>query len=359
MNALRSAEGFRADHSSLMVWMNPAKESIVPQSVQALRVESPEPHPPEGGTSFAITLMEHLVVPTFVLDEEKRVLIWNHACERLTGIKASEVVGTRDHWRAFYDVERPCLADLVAHGNKDEITKLYTVFEDSAEPSFGIHAENWCKMPRLGRRLYLSVDAGPVYDAAGRLVAVVQTVRDMTDKKNAEDMLKRMASQDFLTGLANRHAFDEALKLEWRRALRQQSYLSLVMLDADHFKAFNDTYGHLQGDACLRSIGAALAENCARAGDLAARYGGEEFALLLPLTDQHGAMAVAERIRGWIQALAIPHAFNGESDSVTISAGVATLVPTAEDRDEDLVRAADQALYTAKRQGRNCVVSAA
>lgn len=148
----------------------------------------------EHQVAFAITLMEHLVVPTFVLDAEQRVLIWNRACERLTGIPAAEVVGTRDHWRAFYETSRPCLADLVATKGYEQIADLYTVFEDPAEPSFGVHAENWCWMPRRGERLYLAVDAGPVFDESGKLIAVVETLRDITEKHLAQTKVEEQAS---------------------------------------------------------------------------------------------------------------------------------------------------------------------
>ena len=144
--------------------------------------------------SFAITLMEHLVVPTFVLDAEQRVLIWNKACERLTDIPAAEVVGTRDHWRAFYETPRPCLADLVATGHYGQIAELYTVFEDPAEPVFGVHAENWCWMPARRQRLYLAVDAGPVFDESGKLIAVVETLRDITEKHLAQTQVAEQAS---------------------------------------------------------------------------------------------------------------------------------------------------------------------
>jgi two-component system, HptB-dependent secretion and biofilm response regulator len=145
--------------------------------------------------SFAITLMEHLVVPTFVLDGDRRVLIWNRACERLTNIPASEIVGTRDHWRAFYKEPRPCLADLVVTASYEEIANLYSVFENSQEPTVGVHAENWCWMPHRGQRLYLAVDAGPVYNEHGQLIAVVETLRDITEKHLAQTKVLEQANQ--------------------------------------------------------------------------------------------------------------------------------------------------------------------
>lgn len=162
----------------------------------------PAPTHQEQHVSFAITLMEHLVVPTFVLDAEQRVLIWNKACERLTDIPASEVVGTRDHWRAFYEKPRPCLADLVATSKFDEISDLYTVFENPTDTELGVHAENWCWMPRRHQHLYLAVDAGPVFDESGKLIAVVETLRDTTEKHLAQTKVIEQA------GILKAH-FDE------------------------------------------------------------------------------------------------------------------------------------------------------
>jgi diguanylate cyclase (GGDEF)-like protein/PAS domain S-box-containing protein len=139
-----------------------------------------------SGQAFAISMMQDLVVPTFVLDPDCNVLIWNHACERLTGVPASEVIGTREHWHAFYAEQRMCLADVIAQGRKDELSSLYSYHAEPSEHGFGLKAENWCVMPRLGTRLYLAIDAGPIYAEDGQLIAVVETLRDMTERKLAE-----------------------------------------------------------------------------------------------------------------------------------------------------------------------------
>lgn len=149
---------------------------------------------PTHPTAFAVTLMEHLVVPTFVLDAEQRVIVWNRACERLTGIPASDVIGTREHWRAFYATPRSCLADLVATSDWSTIDKLYTTHDDPSTPAHGVHAENWCVMPARGEQRYLVVDAGPVFDAAGQLIAVVETLRDNTDNQRVQLRVKEQAS---------------------------------------------------------------------------------------------------------------------------------------------------------------------
>jgi len=166
-----------------------------------------------------------------------------------------------------------------------------------------------------------------------------------------------LADHDSLTGIANRRRFEEALELEFARAARSGAPLSLLMLDVDYFKRYNDTYGHVAGDACLRQLAQTLKDNLVRPADLAARYGGEEFVALLPDTDPAGARMVAERIREAVMALAIPHAGNGAA-VVTISAGVYTgsaQAGMAADSATVLVERADVLLYQAKQSGRNQV----
>jgi diguanylate cyclase (GGDEF)-like protein len=310
---------------------------------------------------FSVRLMEHLVVPTFVIDPDCRVLIWNRACERLTGVKAGEVIGTREHWRGFYDAPRPCLADLLAQGRTEEIDKLYADWDHAASdalPTHGRRAENWCVMPQMGTRLYLAIDAGPIYDESGKLVAVVETLRDMTVQKEAQTELERLATRDGLTGVANRRSFDGTLNMEWRRASRESRALSLLMIDVDHFKRYNDTYGHQGGDDCLRRVAGAMSDSVKRSSDAVARYGGEEFAILLPATDPAGAGVVAERIRAAVEALRLPHSGSDIAGHVTVSIGVASATVTSDGVPTQLVGAADAALYRAKKEGRNRVVAA-
>ncbi len=314
-----------------------------------------------GSLDFSVRLMEHLVVPTFVLDAECRVIIWNRACERLTGIRSGEVIGTRDHWRGFYDEPRPCLADLVAQGRTAEIDALYADHDHAGEEAILAHgrrAENWCVMPRVGTRLYLAIDVGPIYDEAGNLIAVVETLRDMTAQKEAQDELQRLATRDGLTSVANRRAFDSTLDTEWRRASRESRALSLLMIDVDYFKRFNDTYGHQGGDDCLRRVAAAMSGVIKRASDSLARYGGEEFAILLPATEPEGALLLAERIRAAVEAIALPHAGSDIARHVTVSIGVASMRSTEGSLPAQLVAAADAALYRAKHEGRNRAVLA-
>jgi diguanylate cyclase (GGDEF)-like protein len=306
---------------------------------------------------YAVRLMQHLVVPTFVLNPRRRVVIWNRACERLTGVAAAEVIGTSDHWRAFYQQQRYCLADLVALGRPDKLSQLYpehTIPDDGV----GFSAENWCVMPKLGNQLYLAIDAGPIHDEDGKLIAVVETLRDMTDQKRAETALKTLAASDGLTGLANRRSFDQTLAMEWARAQRTKKPLSLLLCDVDHFKLYNDLHGHQKGDECLRAVAGAISKNAFRPADLSARYGGEEFAIIMPETDCAGARKQAERLRDVLARHRLPHGAPGVPPFVTLSIGIATQVPAEDTRADWLLGQADQALYAAKYSGRNQVVSA-
>jgi diguanylate cyclase (GGDEF)-like protein/PAS domain S-box-containing protein len=313
----------------------------------------------EVAHAYAVRLMQYLVVPTFVIDSKRRVMIWNRACERLTGVAASEVLGTSGHWRAFYEKRRYCLADLVALGRQDKLDELYPEQHTVPEGSgLGFGAENWCVMPKLGNHLYLAIDAGPIHDEDGNLIAVVETLRDMTDQKRAEIALKTLAARDGLTGLANRRSFDQALETEWSRAQRTKKPLALLFADVDHFKLFNDRHGHQSGDECLRAVAAVIGESASRPTDLAARYGGEEFAIILPETDREGACKVAERLRQAVMDLRITHDAAGAGPWVTLSVGVVAQGPGSDVGPDWFLGQADQALYAAKHSGRNRVVSA-
>lgn len=187
------------------------------------------------------------------------------------------------------------------------------------------------------------------------LLARVQTHLRL---KQLSDELQRRAATDALTGLSNRGHFDQRLQLEWARAARSGEALSLILLDVDHFKKFNDRYGHPAGDACLRAVADALALRARRSTDLVARVGGEEFALLLPHTDAAGAQQAAEQLRAAVAALRIPHGASDTAPHVTISIGVASyqpVPPVATEGAQSLVERTDRALYVAKSRGRDRV----
>jgi diguanylate cyclase (GGDEF)-like protein/PAS domain S-box-containing protein len=195
---------------------------------------------------------------------------------------------------------------------------------------------------------------------SGKVDGVVAISRDVTQQKSAEKKLAVLASLDGLTGIANRRRFDERFKEEWSRACRENTPLSLLMIDVDHFKKFNDRYGHQAGDRCLQSLAKALAREARRPADLAARYGGEEFVLLLPNTEAAGCEGIGEKLCETVLKLGLVHEANLPSGRVTISLGGATIWPTAQlpSGSSSLIKAADEALYAAKRNGRNRLVMA-
>ncbi len=169
--------------------------------------------------------------------------------------------------------------------------------------------------------------------------------------------LERLVNVDGLTGVANRRHFDDYLAREWRRLQREQKPLSLILCDVDHFKFYNDYYGHLQGDDCLRQVAQAIAQVINRPADLVARYGGEEFAIILPNTDLTGSQRVAQKVQQAIRELQLPHNKSQTSQFITISIGINTQIPQKEQLVEDLIRTTDQALYAAKAQGRDRIIS--
>lgn len=170
----------------------------------------------------------------------------------------------------------------------------------------------------------------------------------------AHRKLKETSLLDGLTNIPNRRHFDETLAIEWKRCIRQESPLSIIIGDVDFFKQFNDLYGHQAGDTCLRAVAGALNESLFRVEDTVARYGGEEFAAILPGTDSHGALAVAERMRRSARELGIPHE-QGVGGLVSCSFGIATGLPSTDLAPHQLLQAADSKLYGAKRAGRNRV----
>jgi diguanylate cyclase (GGDEF)-like protein len=184
-------------------------------------------------------------------------------------------------------------------------------------------------------------------------------VRTHIELKRARDLLESLASIDAVTTIANRRRFDASIDTEWKRCARSHSPLTVAIADVDHFKSFNDTYGHTRGDECLRSVALAIRSIARRPGDLAARYGGEEFALVLPETDAVAARAIMQSMLDAVRALNIAHSGSSCAGHVTISAGAATMVPLIDGHHSVIVEAADAALYQAKQSGRNRVESRA
>ena len=246
-------------------------------------------------------------------------------------------------------------------------------------PGKSCHTEN-CPLTRImdgaGKYAYEAVKekdgvsrhfiitAKPLLDARGKVVGGVESFQEITERKLAEKALEEsnrtleaLSITDDLTGIANRRRFDAVLTREHARHARSGAELSLILLDLDRFKRFNDCYGHVKGDECLRQVAQVMAACVARPADLVARYGGEEFICILPETDSGGAVAIAEKIRRGIFALAIPHAGSDVTDCVPASLGVATMPCTEGGSITDLVAQVDEQLYRAKASGRNRVNS--
>lgn len=194
--------------------------------------------------------------------------------------------------------------------------------------------------------------------AMRRLVEMQRSLVKVTQELDAANKeLQRLSTTDGLTGIANRRFFDELVVREWRRCTRMKQPISLVMIDVDHFKKYNDTYGHQAGDECLKAVAEQVARATPRASDLAARYGGEEFVLVLGETSIDGAKWLANLIRQHVSDLKLPH-IASNLQHVTISCGAASVIPHDDMPLETLLKAADSALYVAKSQGRNTVVCA-
>ncbi len=181
------------------------------------------------------------------------------------------------------------------------------------------------------------------------------TVRDITERKHLEFTLNRLANMDGLTGIANRLYFNRILAKEWQRGQREKQPLSLILADVDFFKNYNDYYGHQAGDECLTKVAQMLKNLVKRPGDLVARYGGEEFVIILGNTDSNGAIKVGELIISELDKLKIPHGDSKVKDYVTISLGIATIIPTTAIPFHTIIKNADHALYEAKKSGRNCL----
>jgi diguanylate cyclase (GGDEF)-like protein/PAS domain S-box-containing protein len=214
---------------------------------------------------------------------------------------------------------------------------------------------------KAGESVWVEAKSRAVRDpASGVLTDFVLIMRDVTERKKLEARLEALAKTDELTKLANRRAFDEVLQREWRRTVRTNGQMSLLLLDIDNFKGFNDRYGHQVGDDCLRAVAAAIADTIRRPGDTAARYGGEELAVILPDTDAAGACHMAERLRTAVERLSLPHEGNQGFGCVTVSIGAATAlsrVGGSISMPEGLLAASDAALYKAKHHGRNRIES--
>lgn len=214
----------------------------------------------------------------------------------------------------------------------------------------------------MENNIIISVNATPLFDEANNISNVLITINDITEQKelefklkNANEILESLSYLDALTGIANRRRFDEILDNEWKRAHRNLQPLSVILIDIDNFKAYNDHYGHQEGDVCLKEVAKSINDTLKRPADFVARYGGEEFIVILPETNNEGASLIAEQIRKNVEKLEIPHQYSITSSFVTISLGVSTVIAEENVNKYDVIEMADKALYQAKKTGKNRV----
>jgi len=259
---------------------------------------------------------------------------------------------------SYNEIIGKSFADFLTPESAEKFKNNYPVFKERGE----VHAVPFDMIAKDGHIFAVEIDGRIAYDEQGKFKQTHCVIQDVTLRKQAEGNLLQLNSKleelsflDGLTGIPNRRMFDLMLHKEWSRCIREKQPLSLVMIDIDSFKEYNDQYGHLQGDECLKSIARALSKVAKRAVDLSARYGGDEFVLLFPNTDKGHALRLAEVCRQKVMELDAPHEASTVCNLVTISVGVASTRPVAGDLSTSLIEAADKALYQAKERGCNRV----
>lgn len=226
------------------------------------------------------------------------------------------------------------------------------------------HEADYRALTRDGHYVWIRDVVHVVRRPDGTVDSLIGFMFDISERKRTEQQLislqkemEELSFRDGLTGVANRRRFDAIIELEWSNARRNRQPLSLLMMDIDYFKQYNDRYGHLEGDACLKHVARILNSAATRARDLLARFGGEEFVLVLPETDGAAAGKLAERCRQLILAEQIPHESSPIGPTLTISVGAGTVIPGHDDDLRSFIDVVDKRLYQAKQQGRNCVVA--
>ena len=283
----------------------------------------------------------------WAVDKNYRVIRVNKRLLDFLGLPANEVVGSRcyDMFMGLCRSQDGCPMERIKEGDQ--------MLEQEKSLAF-----------RSGDTIPFMITSTPLCGLEQNTIGLVETFKDITEQKNSERRLQqanreleRLATEDGLTKLFNRRHFDRSLDTEWRRQARAKRSIALVMCDVDFFKKYNDQYGHQAGDACLQAVAESIRRRVRRPGDLTARYGGEEFTIILPDTDLEGARHIAEAICQELTLMRIAHDRSSVAPIVTISCGIACMFPSTDTRPQMLIERADQALYRAKQEGRNRVVS--
>lgn len=285
-------------------------------------------------------LMDNAFDAIIVIDSDSAVIRWNFRAETLFGWTSAEAVGET-------------LTDLIIprqfHDGYRKGMSRY--LETHKECVLNKQAELIAR-DKDGKEFPVELTVSSL--AWDQMCLFIGVVRDISKRKQMEQELIDLTHRDSLTGIANRRCFNEYGEREWLRAIREKIPFSLMLIDVDYFKLFNDHYGHPRGDECLKRVSACLKANLDRPTDLVARYGGEEFVVILPNTNEYGLGKIAERLLAAVETLGIEHARSKVSDFVTISAGGATTVATPRASLEAVIKSADEALYRAKKASRNC-----
>lgn len=278
---------------------------------------------------------------SFALDLNGHFTEVNHVAAVLTGYPKAELIGGN-------------FIPLVSNEKRNETIHFFKMVRSGKSVNF-----ETCIITKCGQKVLLYIDATPII-VKDEIIGIIGVGQDITERKIAEEklkaaneMFKQISKVDGLTGIPNRRFLDETLQAEWYRGIRNRQPISILMIDIDMFKAYNDTYGHLKGDECLKQVAKTLQGSVGRQTDFVGRYGGEEFCVVLPDTDQQGAIAIAEKIRCNIEALKIPNLNSTVKPFITVSIGLASLIPEMDKEYIELIEQADQALYQAKKSGRN------
>lgn len=294
-----------------------------------------------------------------VTDERGTVTMVNRGAETMLGYRADELVH-KQSIELLYETEG--LKELGPGMDDRSDNKRTEVFDLIVEAAGrgDTSEKEWTYTKKNGSPIKVSVMVSPVKENGNRISGYLFVASDITQKKQAEQklmeanrMLNQLSRLDGLTQIPNRRSLDEILRQRWERSVQHSQALSFIMLDIDYFKLYNDTYGHLGGDQCLKQVAAAICDSVRKEDDYPARYGGEEFAIVLPNTKQEQALQIAEKIRAAVEALRIQHVSSKSGPWVTVSLGVASIIPYPGAEPHDLISMADKALYRAKQEGRN------
>jgi len=285
-------------------------------------------------------ILETSIDPILIISNEGIIESASTTISKTFGWSANEIIGKHFDSLLTHQYKDKYNSIIVNHDNR--LDSMLIGRTEEATCVNRMHREfpceislNYIEIPEFGESFFSAV------------------LRDISTRKLYEQKLGWLSVHDDLTQLYNRRYFNTQIDKEWRRMLRSQEPLALIILDIDYFKNYNDSLGHQIGDQCLLKIASCLQDASRRAGDIVARYGGEEFVLMLPATTLDGAMKVAKNIQSRISALSIPHPNSSTSKKITVSLGIATMTPIQGCSYERLIRFADHALYAAKQSGRN------